>query len=121
MSGFDYIDLDPPGRDVRLAADIAGILIDEQGHPDDDSTLMKAFLSLCFMDLRRSQPPAMIFPVDLDPLVERFRERYRRIPTQLSFMVRTIARSENPELLADIRATRAAAAKAAGIPEAWSF
>lgn len=121
MSGFDYIDLKPPTRETLLAADIASILIDEQGHPDDDSTLMKAFLSLCFMDLRRSQPPAMIYPVDIDPLIERFRERYRRIPTQLSFMVRTIARSENPRLLADIRAVRSEMAKAAGIPEAWSF
>lgn len=118
---IEYIDLQPPSRDVLLAADIAGVLVDEQGHPDDDSTLMKAFLSLCFIDYRRRRPPSMIYPVDLDPLIDRFRQRYRRIPSQLSMMVSTIARSEDPRLLADIRAVRQAVAREAGIPEAWSF
>lgn len=103
---IQYVELNPPNRDTLLASDIAQILIDEQGHPDDASTLMKAFLSLFFMDLRRSQPPAQIREVPLDAIVDKFRQRYRRIPSQLSFMTSTLVHAVDPVALADVRATQ---------------
>src|SRR5690606_14244787 len=89
------VDIPEPGIRLQIAEDMARVLVEEQGHPDNLGTLGLAVLIQCFARLR-VQTKASISRVEHNSSEEVWR-RAQIHPKPLSFWINTLVGSVGRE------------------------
>lgn len=84
----EYVELREKGIDLQIAEDMAAVLVDEQGHPDNLKTLGLAVLQLAMVRLK-VRTNTMMRPPELTEQDQVYRKT-GMIPKPLSFWIHTL-------------------------------